>query len=98
MSFIIFFFPLQFVFQIGLDVTASISYHITPEASTSVCDKYPKGDANACFEVHSTTTGKVSLSAFWKRGWSECRWRGWSLSCKVLLIFCLALRLDSMQM
>lgn len=74
--------PLQEVFKIGMSVTASFSYFITPEASTSVCEKPPKGDANACFEVYSTTGGKISVEAFWEKREVKCKW-DWGPKCSV---------------
>uniref|UniRef100_A0A1X7TWI0 Vitellogenin domain-containing protein n=2 Tax=Amphimedon queenslandica TaxID=400682 RepID=A0A1X7TWI0_AMPQE len=64
------------VFEIGLTASGSISYHLTPEASTSVCGRASsKGDANACFEVYSTTSGNISVAAYWKRRHLKCKWR-----------------------
>ena len=57
-----------------MSVSGSISYDITPEASTSVCEKLPKGDANACFEVYSTTSGSISVVAYWKMKYIQCHW------------------------
>ena len=69
------FFHIQEVFKIGLSASGSISYHLSSEASTSVCDKPPKGDANACFEVYSTTSGSISVEAYWKKRYLKCKWR-----------------------
>ena len=70
------FFHIQRVFEIGLTVSGSISYHLTPEASTSVCGRSSsKGDANACFEVYSTTSGSISAAAYWKKKDIKCKWR-----------------------
>ena len=79
------FLSLQMVFKIGLGVTASLSYRITPQASTTVCDTSPKGDANACFEVYSITNGKIHLGAFWQRRKLKCYW-SWGPRCKVTLL------------
>ncbi|XP_019858574.1 PREDICTED: uncharacterized protein LOC109586801 [Amphimedon queenslandica] len=70
------------IFKIGMGVTASLSYHITPEASTTVCDTSPKGDANACFEVYSITTGRIYLKAFWQKRKTKCYWK-WGPRCKI---------------
>ena len=93
--------PLQEVFKIGMSVTASFSYFITPEASTSVCEKPPKGDANACFEVYSTTGGKISVEAFWEKREVKCKW-DWGPKCSVrkrimnyCIVACMYLSLSS---
>ena len=49
-----------------MEVSASISYIINPEASTSVC-RSSSQDANACFEVYGITKGNIAVYAFWQR-------------------------------
>ena len=49
-----------------MEVSASISYIINPEASTSVCGSSSQ-DANACFEVYGITKGNIAVYAFWQR-------------------------------
>uniref|UniRef100_A0A1X7USR3 Vitellogenin domain-containing protein n=2 Tax=Amphimedon queenslandica TaxID=400682 RepID=A0A1X7USR3_AMPQE len=70
------------VFKVGLDVPASIIYTITPEASTSLCEEKPKGDANACFEVFSTTRGTIGVEAWWQRRTISCKWK-WGPKCSI---------------
>ena len=63
-----------------MEVSASISYIINPEASTSVCGSSSQ-DANACFEVYGTTQGNIDVYAFWQSRKFSCKW----LNCKVIL-------------
>ncbi|XP_019860218.1 PREDICTED: uncharacterized protein LOC105314999 [Amphimedon queenslandica] len=70
------------IFKVGLDVPASIIYTITPEASTSLCEEKPKGDANACFEVFSTTRGTIGVEAWWQRRTISCKWK-WGPKCSI---------------
>lgn len=75
--------PPQGVYKVGIQVTGSLSYHIIPEASTTVCDTSPKGDANACFEVYSQTNGRISIYAFWRKRQARCSWSWRGPRCSV---------------
>lgn len=75
--------PPQGVYKVGIQVTGSLSYHIIPEASTTVCDTSPKGDANACFEVYSQTNGRISIFAFWRKRQARCSWSWRGPRCSV---------------
>ncbi|XP_019852425.1 PREDICTED: uncharacterized protein LOC109582215 [Amphimedon queenslandica] len=66
------------IYRIGIAVSASISYTINPEASTSVCGSSSQ-DANACFEVYGRTKGNISVYAYWRSRKVSCKW----LKCKV---------------
>uniref|UniRef100_A0A1X7SPF0 Uncharacterized protein n=1 Tax=Amphimedon queenslandica TaxID=400682 RepID=A0A1X7SPF0_AMPQE len=68
-------------YKLGLEVSASISYTINPEASTSVCGSSAQ-DANACFEVYGTTRGNITVYAYRQSGKVRCKW----LKCKVILL------------
>ena len=74
-----------------MSVSASIGYHVTPEASTTVCDTPPKGDANACFEVYRTISGGISLGAYWKKRNIRCYWK-WGPRCSVSMFNIYALK------
>ncbi|XP_019862760.1 PREDICTED: uncharacterized protein LOC109591474 [Amphimedon queenslandica] len=65
-------------YRIGIAVSASISYTINPEASTSVCGSSSQ-DANACFEVYGTTQGTISVYAYWQSRKILCK----RFKCKV---------------
>ena len=56
-----------------MEVSASISYTINPEASTSVCGSSLQ-DANACFEVYGTTQGNIDVYAFQQSRKISCKW------------------------
>ena len=56
-----------------MEVSASISYTINPEASTSVCGSSSQ-DANACFEVYGITKGNIAVYAFWQSRKLSCKW------------------------
>ncbi|XP_019863390.1 PREDICTED: uncharacterized protein LOC109592369 [Amphimedon queenslandica] len=49
-------------YKLGIVVSASISYTINPEASTSICGS--SSQANACFEVYGTTKGNINVYAY----------------------------------
>uniref|UniRef100_A0A1X7SRL4 Uncharacterized protein n=1 Tax=Amphimedon queenslandica TaxID=400682 RepID=A0A1X7SRL4_AMPQE len=68
------------IYRIGMAVSASISYTINPEASTSVCGSSSQ-DANACFEVYGKTKGSINVYAYWQLKEVSCKW----LKCKVIL-------------
>ncbi|XP_019850042.1 PREDICTED: uncharacterized protein LOC109580904 [Amphimedon queenslandica] len=66
------------IYRIGIAVSASISYIINPEASTSVCGSSSQ-DANACFEVYGTTKGSIDVYAYRQSRKIRCKW----LKCKI---------------
>ncbi|XP_019862808.1 PREDICTED: uncharacterized protein LOC109591528 [Amphimedon queenslandica] len=65
-------------YKLGIEVSASISYTINPEASTSLCGSSSQ-DANACFEVYGTTRGNITVYAYRQSGRIRCKW----LKCKI---------------
>ena len=73
------FLPSQAVYEVGLEVSASISYLITPKASASLCSTY---DASACFEVFSTTAVKISVRSYSRNRYVSCSWTGCRVSYK----------------
>uniref|UniRef100_A0A1X7STM1 Uncharacterized protein n=1 Tax=Amphimedon queenslandica TaxID=400682 RepID=A0A1X7STM1_AMPQE len=71
-------------YKLGIEVSASISYTINPEASTSLCGSSSQ-DANACFEVYGTTRGNITVYAYRQSGRIRCKW----LKCKNVSESCL---------
>lgn len=75
---------MQKAFRIGIDIPASLTYYVKPQASVAACDTAPKGDATACFEVYTQPKGSIGIVAYWQRRGVSCKWH-WAIpTCKVL--------------